>query len=92
MFEVDGGSTERVEVRDHDWHDVILELPRREFAVINIVCSRTWCPEPNVPEAFRRDLGVGYSIKFHSGAERKTSSLMNIKTFLCLDPRRRFIR
>jgi SAM-dependent methyltransferase len=60
-FEVDGGSSECVEVRDHDWHEVILELPRREFAVLDIACSRTWCPEPNVPEALRRDLGVGIS-------------------------------
>ena len=58
-FSVDGGGNTAVEFRDAGWHDVLLALPRREFAVLDIRVSRTWCPEPDVPVSFRRELGVG---------------------------------
>jgi hypothetical protein len=60
-FAVDGGAETVVEFRDKSWHDVTLALPRREFAILDIRVSRTWCPEPDVPEGFRRELGVGIS-------------------------------
>lgn len=58
-FSVDGGGGTEVEFRDKAWRDITLALPRREFAVLDIRVSRTWCPEPDVPESLRRELGVG---------------------------------
>ena len=58
-FSVDGGGDSTVEFRDAGWHDIVLALPRRKFAALNIRVSRTWCPEPDVPDSLRRELGVG---------------------------------
>ena len=58
-FSVEGGGTATVEFRDSEVREIGLELPRRTFAELDIRVSRTWCPEPDVPEIRRRDLGVG---------------------------------
>ena len=57
-FAVAGGGAETVEFRDTAWREIELALPRREFAVLDIGVSRTWCPEPDVPAVRRRDLGA----------------------------------
>jgi hypothetical protein len=60
-FAVEGGGAVSVEFRDPDWRDVALPLPRGEFAVLDIRVSRTWCPEPDVPEIRRRGPGAALS-------------------------------
>ena len=61
-FAVPGGGAESVEFRDPGWRDIDLALPRREFALLDIKVSRTWCPEPDVPDIRRRDLGAALSL------------------------------
>ena len=58
-FSVEGGGAATVEFRDSEVREVVLELPRKMFAALDVRVSRTWCPEPDVPEIRRRDLGVG---------------------------------
>jgi len=60
-FRIDHADPVIVEFRDHDWHAVSLKLPARRFAALGIQCSRTWVPEPDLPEGLRRELGVGIS-------------------------------
>ena len=68
-FAVPGGGTESVEFRDAGWRDIDLALPRGEFALVAIKVSRTWCPEPDVPEIRRRDLGA--AVAYPSSDHRK---------------------
>jgi SAM-dependent methyltransferase len=58
-FRVEGGGESVVEFRNHDWHDVRLALPSREFAELRIQTSRTWVPNDGAPPALQRRLGVG---------------------------------
>jgi SAM-dependent methyltransferase len=60
-FRVEGGGETLAEFRDHDWHDVKLALPGREFAELRVECSRTWTPNDGTPPERRRRLGVGIS-------------------------------
>jgi SAM-dependent methyltransferase len=68
-FAAPGGGAETVEFRDAGWRDIDLALPRGEFAVLDIKVSRTWCPEPDVPEIRRRDLGA--ALTYPSSDHRK---------------------
>jgi len=60
-FRIDGEDGLSLELRDHDWHDLILAIPKRPFAGLTIECSRTWVPEGDVPPELQRRLGVGIS-------------------------------
>jgi SAM-dependent methyltransferase len=62
VFEAEGAERVAVEFRDHDWHDVQLRLPKRTFAGLKIVCSRTWSPGESLPPERRRLLGTGIAI------------------------------
>jgi SAM-dependent methyltransferase len=58
---VDGRARVTAEFRDHDWHEVVLPLPKRAFAAIGVRCSRTWSPDESLPPERRRALGAGIS-------------------------------
>jgi hypothetical protein len=58
-FQIDGRSAVSIEIRDHDWHEMILALPRSPFCGLRISCSRTWIPDTSVPASRQRSLGVG---------------------------------
>jgi SAM-dependent methyltransferase len=58
-FTVDGRAQAELKFTDHDWHDMTLPLPRRQFAVLGIRSSRTWIPDGRVPVSLQRHLGVG---------------------------------
>jgi hypothetical protein len=75
-FQIEGGPVLTVEFRDHDWHEITIELSRKfrghdpnsrefrrvpefPFCGLRLTCSRTWVPDPTVPPARRRSLGVG---------------------------------
>ena len=58
-FQIDGGPATTVKFHDHDWHDITIKLPRRQFCGLQISCSRTWIPDTNVPASRQRSLGVG---------------------------------
>ncbi|MCX6576568.1 MAG: hypothetical protein NTV82_09280, partial [Candidatus Aminicenantes bacterium] len=60
-FRIDEGEPEILDFNDHDWHPLILRLPRRQFAGLDVKCSRTWVPKQEAPEGLQRELGVGIS-------------------------------
>jgi hypothetical protein len=60
-FRIDAGEPEVLEFSDHDWHSLSLKLPCRQFAGLEVKCSRTWVPKQEAPEGLQRELGVGIS-------------------------------
>ncbi len=60
--QIGDGPVTTVEFRDHDWHEITIELPRRPFCGLQISCSRTWIPDTSVPESRQRSLGLGISL------------------------------
>lgn len=58
-FRIDNGPPEALEIGDHDWHSLSLKLPRRRFAGMEILCSRTWIPDKEEPDGPQRNLGAG---------------------------------
>ena len=60
-FRIDEGEPEILDFNNHDWHSLSLKLPCRQFAGLEVKCSRTWVPKQEAPEGLQRELGVGIS-------------------------------